>query len=141
MEDPCMKQVPLCKRFSTLAGAIIIFTIWRNIYPFPFWKYSLTATSGSGEDFLISSMYFRYFVIISPWKRAGSFIWTNLNPLNLRMHCSKFGWSWPSGSGEEDFLIYDNAFSLFRNYWKRITFGDVFFERIWRLNTSAKSST
>ena len=26
-------------------------------------------------------MYFRYFVIISPWKRAGPFIWTNLNPL------------------------------------------------------------
>ena len=27
-------------------------------------------------------MYFHYFVIISPWKRAGPFIWTNLNPLN-----------------------------------------------------------
>ena len=26
-------------------------------------------------------MYFRYFVIISPWKRVGHFIWTNLNPL------------------------------------------------------------
>ena len=24
-------------------------------------------------------MYFRYFVIISPWKRVGPFIWTNLN--------------------------------------------------------------
>ena len=31
--------------------------------------------SGSGEeDFLILSMYFHYFVIISPWKRAGPFI-------------------------------------------------------------------
>ena len=58
---------------------------------------------GSGEKgFLISSMYFRYFVIISPWKRAGPFIWTNLNPLYLRMLCAKFGWNWPSGSGEED---------------------------------------
>ena len=28
-----------------------------------------------------SSMYFRYFVIISPSKRAGPFVWTNLNPL------------------------------------------------------------
>ena len=27
-------------------------------------------------------MYFRYFVIISPWKRTGPFIWTNLNPFN-----------------------------------------------------------
>ena len=28
---------------------------------------------------------FRYFVIISPWKRAGSFIWTNLNSHHPRM--------------------------------------------------------
>ena len=35
----------------------------------------------SGEiNFLVLSMYFHYFVIISPWKRAGPFIWTNLNP-------------------------------------------------------------
>ena len=27
--------------------------------------------------FLISSMYLRYFVIISPWKKAGPFIWRN----------------------------------------------------------------
>ena len=47
-------------------------------------------------------MYFRYFVIISPWKRAGHFIWTNLNSLDPRMLCAKFGWNWPSGSGEED---------------------------------------
>ena len=26
------------------------------------------------------------------WKRAWPFIWTNLNPLYLRMHCAKFGW-------------------------------------------------
>ena len=52
--------------------------------------------------FLISSMYFHYFVIISPWKRAGPFVWTNLNPLHPRMLCAKFGWNWPSGSEEED---------------------------------------
>ena len=49
-----------------------------------------------------SSMYFHYFIIISPWKKAGPFIWTNLNPLHLRMLCAKFSWNWPSGSGEED---------------------------------------
>ena len=43
-------------------------------------------------------MYFPYLVIISPWKRAWPFIWTNLNPLHSRMLCAKFG----SGSGEED---------------------------------------
>ena len=30
------------------------------------------------------------------------FIWTNLNPLHPRVLCTKFGWNWPSGSGEED---------------------------------------
>ena len=60
--------------------------------------------SGSVEEnFLISSMYFRYFKIISLWKRAGSFIWTNLNPLHPGMLWAKFGWNWLSGSGEEDF--------------------------------------
>ena len=33
---------------------------------------------------------------------AWPFIWTNLNPLHPRMFCAKFGWNWPSGSGEED---------------------------------------
>ena len=46
------------------------------------------------------------------------FIWTNLNPLHLRMHCAKLGWNWPSGSGEEDFffLIFVNIFWLLFNY-------------------------
>ena len=57
-------------------------------------------------------MYFRYFVIISPWKRVWPFIWTNLNPLHPRMLCAKFGWNWPSGSGEED----ENVKSL---RWRR----------------------
>ena len=104
--------------------------------------------SGSGEDdFYISLMYFRYFIINSLWKRAGPIIrtnlnplfskihgakfgwngrvvlekrifnfvnvflpvekgrahlWINLNPHQIRMLCVKFGWNWPSGSGEED---------------------------------------
>ena len=31
------------------------------------------------------------------------------------MHCAKFGWNKPSGSGEE-FFNFVNVFSLFRNY-------------------------
>ena len=58
-------------------------------------------------------MYFRYFVIISPWKRAWPFIWTKLNPLHSRMHCVKFGQKWVSGSGEEDFLISSMHFHHF----------------------------
>mgnify|MGYP003691611305 CR=1 FL=1 len=67
-------------------------------------------------------MYFHYFVIISPWKRAGPFIWTNLNPLHPRMLCAKYGWNWPSGSGEEDFLILSMFFHCFViiSPWKRV---------------------
>ena len=36
------------------------------------------------------------------------FIWTNLNPLHPRMLCAKFGWNWPSGSGEENKNVYHN---------------------------------
>ena len=57
--------------------------------------------SGYGGDFKISSIYFHSFVIISTWKKAWSFIWKNLNPLHPRMLCTKFGWNWSSGSGEE----------------------------------------
>ena len=61
-------------------------------------------------------MYFCYFIIISPWKRVGPFIWTNLNPIHPRILCAKFGWNWLSGSGEEDFFNFVDVFSLFRNY-------------------------
>ena len=79
-------------------------------------KFGWNWPSGSREeDFLISSMYFRYFEIISSWKTAGSFIWTNLIPLHPRMHCAKFGWNWTSGSGE-DFFNFVNVISRFCNY-------------------------
>ena len=61
-------------------------------------------------------MYFHYFVIISPWKRAGPFIWTNLNPLYPRMLCVKFGWNWSCGSGEEDCLTSSMYFRYILNY-------------------------
>ena len=84
--------------------------LWTNLNPIHprmlCAKFGWNWSSDSGEeDFLISSMYFRYFVIISPWKRAGPFIWTNLNPLHPRMLFAKFGWNWLSGSGEEDLWI------------------------------------
>ena len=55
-------------------------------------KFGWNWLSGSGEeDFRISSMYFRYFIFISPWRRVGPFIWTNMNPLYPRILCAKFG--------------------------------------------------
>ena len=41
--------------------------------------------------FKISSMYFRYFLIISPRKKR-------------RMLCAKFGWNCPRASGHEDYI-------------------------------------
>jgi hypothetical protein len=46
-------------------------------------------------------VHFYSFAIISPWRRATNFIWTNLRPLPPRMICLKSRWNWPSGSGEE----------------------------------------
>ena len=66
-------------------------------------KYDWSWPSCFGEnEFLISSKYFCYFVIISPWKLKGPFIWTNLNPLHMRMLCAIIDWNWPSGSWKED---------------------------------------
>ena len=100
--------------------------IWTNLNPLHprlfCAKFGWNGLSGSREeDFLILSMYFYYFVIISPWKKVGPFIWTNLNPLHPRMLCVKVGWNWPSGPGEEDFLI---SSMYFRDFviifpWKR----------------------
>ena len=60
-------------------------------------------------------MYFHHFVIMSPLKRAGPFIWTKLNPLHPRMLCAKIGWNKLNGSGEEEFYFV-NVFSVFCNY-------------------------
>ena len=62
------------------------------------------------------SMCFCFFVIISPWKRAGPFISPNLGPLHPRMFCVKFGlklvqWFW-----RRRFINFVNIFLLFHNY-------------------------
>ena len=44
----------------------------------------------------INKKYIHYVAIISLWKGTCPFIWTKLSALR-----AKFGWSWPSGSGED----------------------------------------
>ena len=80
----------------------------------PFTKECFVPSLDGEEDLEIFSMSFLYFVIISPWKRAGPFIWTNYNLLYPRMLCVKFGWL--SGPREEGFLNFINVFSLFCYY-------------------------
>ena len=69
-------------------------------------------------------MYFRYFVIISPWKRAWPFIWTNMNSHHPRMLCAKFGWNWHSCSEEEDFEFHQCTgyicFFVIISLWKKV---------------------
>ena len=93
---------------------VLLWTKLNPIHPRMFCaKLGWNWPHGSGEeDFLISLMYFRYFVILSPWKRVGPFILTKLNTLHPRMHCAKFGWNWPSGS-VEDFKILSLCFRYF----------------------------
>ena len=65
----------------------------------------------------ISSMYFHHFIIISPLKRTGPFIWTKLNPLHPIILCAKFVWkNWPKLFWRIRFLNFVNVFSLFRNF-------------------------
>jgi hypothetical protein len=80
--------------------------LWTNLNPLHLWmictKFEWNWPSGSGEDFFFNFLvYFYIFAIISPWKWPMVIIWTNLNPLPPRMICTKFGWNWLSGSGEE----------------------------------------
>ena len=113
---------------------LVIISPWKRAEPFIWTNLNLLHPkiisanfgwnwpSGSGkEDFLNLSMYFRYFVIISIWKKAAPFIWTNFNPLQPRMLCAKFAWNWPSGSGEDDFsnsLMYFGNFIIIST-WKK----------------------
>ena len=53
-------------------------------------------------SFQIRQCIFTIFIIISPWRRVGPFIWINLNSLHPRMLFVKFGWNWSSGSGEDE---------------------------------------
>ena len=55
-------------------------------------------------------MYFCYFEIISPRKKVGPFIWTNLTPLHPRMPSPKFGWNWLSGYGEDIFVSWSSMY-------------------------------
>ena len=74
-------------------------------------KFGWNWPSGSGEeDILILSMYFRFFVITSPWKMVGPFIWRKLNLLHPRMVEIGSVLIW------RRFLNFVNVFSLFRNY-------------------------
>ena len=90
--------------------------IWTNLNPlYPRMlcaKFEIGPVVRKKNIFLILSMYFCYFIIISPWKRAWPFIWTTLNPLHPRMLYAKFGWNWPGGLWEEIFKFRQCNFGI-----------------------------
>ena len=53
------------------------------------------------EDFWISSMFFRYFLIISPWKYWEALNLNKLESLSPNDALCQVGWNWLSGSGED----------------------------------------
>ena len=59
----------------------------------------------------MSSIYFSFFVIISPWKRAWVFVWTDLNPIYPKMRYAKFGRNWVCCSAENDFEFRQYIFA------------------------------
>ena len=74
---------------------------WKRATPSPlpkdaFCQVLLNWFSGSWEE-----DFFLLFRNYLPLEKGGSFIWTNISPLNPRMQCSKFGWNWPSWSWED----------------------------------------
>ena len=61
-------------------------------------------------------MFFRFSLFPPLGKRFGPLFVKTWIPRHRRMLCAKFGWNWPSGSGEEDFLNFVNVSLPFHNY-------------------------
>ena len=93
--------------------------IWTNLNPLHPWMHcDKFGWNWLSVFFLISSLYFRYFVIISPWKRTRplSFFRTNLKtPSHKDALCQVWlklaQWFW-----RRRFLNFVNVFSLFHYY-------------------------
>ena len=67
-----------------------------------------------GQDIWLSQCWLReektHYLLYENWMVLNL---KNLNPLYPRMHCGRFGWNWPSGSGKEDFINFQNVYLLF----------------------------
>ena len=85
-------------------------------------KYGWNLLIGSGEEniFFISSMYFRSFVIISPWKRAGKGWDPSFKKLDFPLPKDALCQVWLKLAQwflRRRFFNFVKVFSLFRNYF------------------------
>ena len=80
-------------------------------------KFGWDWLSGSWEeDFLISSIYFCYFVIISPWKKAGALLWTKLESPSPKDALCQVWLKLDQWFLRRRFFNFVNVFLLFHNY-------------------------
>ena len=82
-------------------GVFVFITITDSLHPsILLAKFGWYWLGGFGKKFvfLILSMHFCFFLLIFPWKRSFTFIWTFL--YHQRMLCAKFSCNWPGGSGK-----------------------------------------
>ena len=79
-------------------------------------------------------MYICFYVFISPWKKAGAFIWTTWNLLTQKCIEPSLVENWPSSSGEKHFSHFVKVFYYFVliSSWKR---AGPAFEQPWILFT------
>ena len=105
-------MIKLTKRQKTVILFLrIIWSLFVKLW-IPFNKFGRNRPSASWvDDFLISLMYFRYFVFICTWKETLPYIWPNLKFSSPKDALCQIGWNWHSGSGEKDLL---NVLMYFR---------------------------
>ena len=73
-------QINVLKMKLLIDICTIFCRILKNMHPSV--KFGWNWSSGSGEEYLyISSIYFCYFIFISPQKARGPSIWKKMNPL------------------------------------------------------------
>ena len=106
--------ITLIQRIKKNSYKNLLFFIWTNLNPLPplhalckIWL--ILAQWFLRRTFLNFINIFYYFVIIF----AGPIICRNLNHLHSRMFWGKFGWYWPSGLGEENFLKFCQSIPVF----------------------------
>ena len=94
--------------------------IWKNLNPLQpsmlCAKLGWNWLSGSWEDFLITSIYFLYFVIISPLEKGWALHLNKLESPSSKYALCQLWLKLAQFLRKRRFLNFVNVFSLFRNY-------------------------
>ena len=110
---PCNTEVENFQIFSIYFNYFAIISPWGRVLAFictnlnSIYPRMLCTKFGWNWSSSFKERIFEYFQynfpisLLSPLWEGLSPAWTNLNLLLLRMLCAKFGWNWPSHSGED----------------------------------------